>query len=155
MKTTRLNSFIFLLLIPLFSMLTEKMPESWLEGPFNHDISGDFFDDKKAVGNTLYYDNNTKYYTAWDEDRKKYITYNKTTNNELTRVVFNAPELDANGEETSNRANLVAGWNNVVKEVDGPRGVVFEGAVAMPTSHLDEEGMRIQAEFGCAGCHSM
>lgn len=155
MQTTRLNSVAFLLLIPLLTMLCEKMPDSWLDGPFNHNISGDFFDDKNVVPNTLYYNNNTNYYTIWDEDQEKYVTYDRRGNFPLQTVVFNAPELTPEGYEQTGRVRLLAGYNNVVRGPGEPRGVVIAGTMAVPASHLDDEGMRIQAEQGCDGCHIM
>lgn len=151
----RLNSVAFLLLIPIVAMLSEKLPDSWLDGPFNHDISGDFFDDKTIVPNTLYYNNNTNYYTIWDDDLQKYITYDRRGNFPLETVVFNAPELAPDGYEKSGKVRLIAGMSNVVRGRGERGGVIIEGTMAVPTSHLDEEGMRIQAEFGCAGCHDM
>lgn len=150
MKTTRLNSVVFLLLIPIIAMLTEKMPDKWLDGPFNHDITGDFFDDRNMVSNTLYYNNNTEYYTIWDEDLKKYITFDRATNVALNTVVFNAPET----RKSTGKVRLIAGWDNVIRG-SGGGGVAIEGTMAVPTSHLDEDGMRIQAEQGCGGCHIM
>jgi hypothetical protein len=150
MKTVRLNSFVILLLIPIVAMLANKMPESWVEGPFNHNTTDDFFNDANMVANTLYHNNKTDYYTVWDEDAKKYITYNKNTNVELDTVVFNAPDNSGG----SGRVRLINGWNNVAGRTEGPRVVMVNGKVA-PSHQLDEEGMRIQEELGCAGCHVM
>lgn len=150
MKEVRLNSFIFLLLIPIISVLANSMPESWLEGPFNHDTTGDFFNDSNMVSNTLYYNNKSNYYTVWDDDTEQYVTYDKRTNTELETVVFNVPEDSG----MTGRVRLINGWDNVASREVGAR-IVIADAKVVPTSHLDEEGMRIQAEHGCVGCHEI
>lgn len=151
MKETRLNSLAILILIPVIAMISKLAPESWVEGPFNHNTSGDFFSDANMVPNTLYYNNDTDYYTVWDEVGNKYVTYDKNSNVELQTVVFNAPDKT----RSSGRVRLIDGWDNVAYREKGGERIVIAGAKVVPTSHLDEEGMRIQAQFGCAGCHDI
>ncbi|GAB6081571.1 hypothetical protein JCM30471_04850 [Desulfuromonas carbonis] len=154
MTTIRLNSFAILLLIPLVSLFFKAMPDSINEGPFNHRTDGGFFSDGDVVPNTLYFNNNTDYYTIWDDKLEKYITYNKSDNYKLDKVVFNAPETG----KVSDRLHLIKGWEYVVKTSDGLRNsprIVIANNKIMPTSHLDAEGMKIQEQYGCAGCHEM
>ena len=151
MKETRLNSLAILVLIPIIIMMSKFTPDSWLEGPFNHNTSGDFFSDANMVPNTLYYNNSTDFYTVWDESANKYVTYDKNTNIELQTVVFNAPDRNT----TNGKVRLIGGWNNVASRAKGGERIVVAGAKVVPTSHLDEEGMRIQEQFGCAGCHEI
>lgn len=150
MTTIRLNTLATLLLIPLVSLFFKAMPDSATEGPFNHRTDGSFFSDADVVPNTLYFNNNTDYYTVWDDKLGKYITYDKRDNNQLEKVVFNAPESG----KVSEKLRLIRGWDHVVKTTRGPRIVIADNKV-MPTSHLDADGMRIQEQYGCAGCHEM
>jgi hypothetical protein len=148
MKTIQLNSVAIALLVPLLILLGNNMPDSVAEGPFNHDLSQGFFSDEGMVSNTLYHNNKTDYVTVWDEAAGKYVTYDQNSGEALSKVVFNAEEHDSG----KSGRTMVAGWNGKVR---GGGKVVIVETKAVPTTHLDEEGMKIQAKYGCAGCHTM
>lgn len=151
MNECRLNSVAILVLIPLIIMASKYVPASWSEGPFNHNISGDFFNDANVVPNTMYFNNKTDYYTIWDDETNQYVTYSKESNTKLQTVVFNAPTQS----DKALRVRVTGGWDNVVYREEGVGKVILAGASIAPSSHLDEEGLRIQAEYGCAGCHEI
>lgn len=151
MKEVRLNSLVILVLLPIVALLANNMPKSWTDGPFNHEINGDFNDEKNMIPNTLYHNNDTNYYTVWYDETQSYVTYDRRTNLAMDTVVFNAPEVTGK----TDRKGVVYGWNNVVNKNKGGGRIVIADAKVAPTSHFDEEGMRIQEEYGCIGCHNI
>ena len=138
MKTIQLNSVAIARLVPLLILLGNNMPDSVAEGPFNHDLSQGFFNDEGRVSNTLYHNNKTDYVTAWDEAAGKYVTCDQSSGKALPKVVFNAADHDSG----KSGRTMVADWNGKLR---GGGTVVIVGTKAVPTTHLDEEGMKIQA----------
>ena len=149
MKTIRLNSFVIALLIPAFMLLGNNLPEKYLEGPFNHDLSKGFFNDEGMVPNTLYHNNKTPFVTVWDEATQHYITYDQYSGEKQPAVVFNALEV----EGAKAKKTLVAAYERKLGRGGGR--VAMLGNKVAPTTHLDAEGLKIQAEYGCQGCHTM
>lgn len=151
MKEVRLNSLVILILLPIIALFANNVPKSWTDGPLNHDVTNAFFDEKNMIPNTLYHNNATDYYTVWYDETQSYVTYDRRTNIAMDTVVFNVPE--ANGK--IDRKGVVYGWNNVTNKNNGGGQVVIVDGKVAPTSHFDEEGMRIQEEYGCIGCHNV
>jgi hypothetical protein len=111
--------FVGLIAFPIFLCNCGEI----LDGPFNKN--------NEMVPPLLFADNGTNLVTFWDEDLKKYKTYDQEDKTFLGQAVFYLDESDK----------------------DGSRNYIIAGNAVVPMTQLNADGMQTQRAKGCSECH--